>query len=159
MERRTFIKSLAAFTGLFTIGSKLELTRAFPFVRHKRIVPQMVSTTVARGTRTIRLTVPQTQKGDVLVAMILAYSPDGQPIVIEAQRGWTMFSSQEAEHRLLQTLYMRIVDDLADTEYLFAIDGAERSSGSLSVIRGAKIDAEVGQWTGTATAREEVNVN
>lgn len=96
MKRRTFIKSLAVFTGVFTFGSKFELTRAFPFVRCRPAVPQVVSTVTALGTRTIRLPVSYAREGDVMVALLTAHNPDGVPIAIEAQGGWTMFARQEA---------------------------------------------------------------
>lgn len=139
MQRRTFIKSLAIFTGLFTFGSKFELTRAFPFVRRKPVVPQMVSTVTARGTRTVRLPVSYAREGDVMVALLTAHNPDGVPIAIEAQGGWTMFARQEASQYTQESWYMKTERDLDNTEYLFAVHNAERSAGQLSVIRGVEI--------------------
>lgn len=141
MKRRAFIKSLAIFTGLFTLSSKLELTRAFPFVRRKPVTPQMVSTATAQGLRTLRLPVSYAQKGDVLIAIVTAHNPNGSPVTIEAQTGWTMISRQEIQRYTQESWYMTADRDLNETECMFAVHNAERTTGQLSVIRGAKVQA------------------
>lgn len=139
MRRRLFVKTLLAFTGALAFDWKFEFISQFPFAHRRVTVPQVIATTTAVGPTTLTLSIPPAQKGDVLIAMVTAYNPDGKPVEWADVPAWTLHSSSESGECVQACWYQKLDSDPRQESATFPLVG-ERAAGQLHVIRGADVE-------------------
>lgn len=138
MRRRTFIQSLFAFTGALALDWKFEFSRAFPFVRRRVQVPQLVASLAAEGAATLTVPIPPAQKGDLLVALVQSYT-SGKPSEYVVP-GWSLHSSSEL-NGFQQVVWYRTADrDLDGESVSFATQG-EKAVAQIHAIQGVEMEA------------------